>query len=392
MILIDFLKRYVIKPILSLYGLAISILFPIRKKLIVFWSFNGNQYGGNPRCISEYIQHHSDQYDIVWLKSRASKTAFPKIVRSLKLHSLTQIYYMNVAEFLVTDCRTNPASMSWHKRSQQKYIMTWHGGMGIKKVEKDAIDTLPANYIKTAKSDSKIADLFLSGSGFLTKLYRKSFWYDGEILQKGIPMYDLYFDAQKVAQQNTEIRRILNIGNDAMIVLYAPTFRSDFSLEPYRIDWNVISEILSKKYRKEVFILLKLHPHFLSKQIDTESLISNRHVINVTSQGDITSLICASDMLITDYSATMFEMALVKKPVFLYAVDVKEYDRDFYFNFKDLPFALAESQEELAMNIESFDPKIYQSNLNRFMQEDIEINETGMASKAVFEWIKSHSL
>ena len=56
-------------------------------------------------------------------------------------------------------------------------------------IEGDA-PSLPADYIKSAKEDSKKIDLLLSGCAFSTEVFRRAFWYDGEIMEGGTPRCD----------------------------------------------------------------------------------------------------------------------------------------------------------------------------------------------------------
>ena len=69
------------------------------------------------------------------------------------------------------------------KRGRQLYIQTWHG-FPLKRIEKDAEKALPEDYIRAARQDSRMADLFVSNSSFLTEIYQKGFWYDGEVLER----------------------------------------------------------------------------------------------------------------------------------------------------------------------------------------------------------------
>ena len=85
--------------------------------------------------------------------------------------------------------------------------------------------------------------------------------------------------------------------------------------------------------------------------------IDNECCINVTDYPDMQELLCASDVLITDYSSCMGDMALMRKPIFLYTPDLDEYikDRGFYWDIHSLPFPIAGTEEEFLQNIENFD-------------------------------------
>lgn len=383
--------KNLIIPVIQFLAKCLTLIVPIKKGLVLCWSFEGKQYGGNPRCISEYIQMRSNDFHIIWLYTKQSKSSFPANVRKIRFGSLKNYYLMNVAEFLITDSR-DFRHFVWHKRKGQKYIMTWHGGIGIKKIEGDAINTLPEEYIKLSKLDSAYADLFLSGSDFLTSQYRRAFWYNGEVLQKGMPSYDIFFDRDKVLNYNKKIRSHLSLPDNSFVILYAPTFRSDHSIEPYRVDWNNIISVISAQKCTEVFVLIKLHPGLLSENIDINSLLLNKNVIDVTEMGDIIPLMCASDILISDYSSTPFEMALLGKPSFIYAPDYDEYDRGLYISLKSLPFMFSSNQVELVNNIIKFNYDIYKERVKKFYSDYFGVCDNGTACESVYNWMLSKKL
>lgn len=365
---------------------------PIKKKLIVMWSFNGKQYGGNPKYISEFIKQYSEKYRIIWLKDSGSNASFPDNINVVSFNSLKHIFYINVAEFVITDNRSNFIDGIWIKRTGQKYIMTWHGGIGNKRIEGDALDRLPSDYVLNAKIDSQMADLFLSSSKFLTEQFRRAFWYSGEVLEKGMPAYDLFFDKERTNALRVFVRQQFDISSEDVIMLYAPTFRKERGIEPYRIDWKTVIENVKMATKHNVFVFLKLHPVFLSENYDVSSLISCDQVVNVTNFGDITPLMCASDLIISDYSATAFEMALLNKPTFLYAVDSDVYDRGFYFPIRDLPFPFASNEKQLVNNIVNFSGIDYEKSINNFYKKVLGVFDSGIACRSLLDWMDRHSL
>ena len=73
-------------------------------------------------------------------------------------------------------------------------MQTWHGGFAFKKVERAVESELDPRYVRQAKRDAKQTDVMLSNSNASSKVYREDFWYDGEILQKGLPRNDRLFN------------------------------------------------------------------------------------------------------------------------------------------------------------------------------------------------------
>ena len=362
---------------------------PVKKGLVVCWSYNFKQYSCNPRALTEYLLENHPEFEIVWVfKKGVDTSGIDKRVRCVTYRSIEYLKAINSAEFLITNCRTHPYDIYWKKRPGQKYLMLWHGGMALKKIEKDVEDKLGYQYPKKAKADSKVCDLMISGCGFHTRLAKEKFWYKGEVLEKGLPRNDVFFNVHKHEEIRQNVFEKYSLDPSGKIVLYAPTFRKPATIEPYRIDWNeIIPQLRSILQTENVTVLLRLHPNLLGI-CDTSSLINSHHVKDATRYHDMQELLCASDMLITDYSSSMFDMMLLGRPCMLYAADIDKYDRGYYFDLRKLPFPLATSQNELSERLKEFDKEKYFSDCRRFDQEHILSVEKGEGSKTLAEWMK----
>jgi len=388
----DFIKRntilfflmksiyYFIKKIESvlLYPLA---LFPIKDNKILVLNFAGKGFGDNGKAIINEIINQNLNYDIVWATKGIKNNTFPNIVRTVNFNSFCFFFELITSKIWINNKRM-PLYI-W-KRKKQFYIQTWHGGTALKKIEKDVENKLNKYYIKSAKNDSKMANLFISNSKFCTNIYKKAFWYDGEILECGSPRCDCFFKDKR--EVNLRVRKYFNIENKTKILLYAPTFRLNKSTEVYNIDFEKLISFLESKFKCKWKILVRLHPN-ISYKCDFLKYTSN--IINATNYDDMYDLLNISDILITDYSGTMFEFSLMHKPVFLYATDIEEYmkDRNFYFNIFNLPYKVAQDNNELLKLINCFEEEKYLSELKSFLLE-LGTYNNGNASKQVVDVIK----
>ena len=90
-------------------------------------------------------------------------------------------------------------------------------------------------------------------------------------------------------------------------------------------------------------ILIRMHPKF-----PMENITENSFCYDMTDYNDITDLYLVSDMLVTDYSSSVVEYVLLNKPIVLFAYDLPDYDRGFYFDYEQMmPGKIAHTQEEL---------------------------------------------
>jgi CDP-glycerol glycerophosphotransferase len=378
-----------------LYLLAI-ILHPflkVKKGRVLFIAYDGNQYSCNPRAISDFIlDNNLDGFELFWLFNDCYIP--PQIDEQIKIvvgRTLRALVAINTSEFVFTNKRTNPWMFSWIKKKGQKYIMTWHG-RALKKCELDAIDTLGPNYLKRMKNDSAYCDLFLSDSRYNSNLYHKAFLYDGEILEKGFPRNDIFFDKSKHVEIKKKVFDYYEFNETDKVVLYAPTFRGKMNLDCYNIDWGNATPALEKMLGGKVKILIRLHPNFLGSNIDRSSLFSSDNLIEATTYNNINDLIIASDMMVSDYSSCMFDFAFTKRPCFIYATDSEKYERGYYLNLKELPFPFAENNDQFLDNIKNFDDAKYQSELQICMDTVFGSFDTGHASEAVVNWMKDKSI
>jgi CDP-glycerol glycerophosphotransferase len=373
-----------VKKIIALLLIYLFNCFPIKTNKLFFFSYYGSQYGGNPKYITEYMLEHDtdNKYELVWAFNNPRSTAEKTRIRKVKVMSLRYFYDLCTSKVIITDFRTTDLFV---KRKNQYYIQTWHSSLRLKKIEKDAVESLPTQYVQMAQNDSKKCDLLVSGCKYSTDIFRRAFWFAGEVFEQGTPRNDLLFkDSLKIKEK---VFASLGIAYNAKVILYAPTFRKNNQLDVYNLDYEGIIDQLKKKYGGEWVFLVKLHPHLLSK---SSQLVSGKGVIDVTSYNDIQELLSISDVLISDYSSLMFDFSLTKRPCFLYVPDIMEYtenDRALYFKIDELPFIAAACNKELLHKIENFNREEYQRKLTLF-EDNIGSFEKGTASKNLVKKIE----
>lgn len=385
-------NRKYIEDILWFMASQIVRLFTkIKKGRIICWSYSGKQYSCNPKSLTEYLlQQHPGEYDIYWeLMNGISRTGIPDCIKVVRPHTWRYIVAINTAEYIITNARTGILSHSWLKRRNQTYIMAWHASMGLKKIEGDIAEKLGKGYVKSCKRDSQWCDLIFSGCRFRSDTIRRAFWYDGEILEHGTPRNDRLFDTNSHAAICRNIREKYGIDTENKLVLYAPTFRVDGKTDYYCLDWTRVSEMFEKMMGKPVQLLIRMHPNLIGKVGNVTTAIGAPKAIDVTSYQDMHELLIAADVLITDYSSSIFDMALLRRPVFIYASDYASYDRGTYFQLDKLPYPFAENEQELIARIQGFDRESYQTTNEYFLQQTLGTFEQGKACERFYEWMKN---
>lgn len=353
------------------------------KKRVMFFSYYGENYGGSPKYISEYILKNDIQLPIVWAFIKPDNFVFLKDNCILvKYHSIKYFYYLATSKIIITNYRM---TTDFIKRKNQYYIQTWHSSLRLKQIEKDAENYLLPNYIQMAKRDSKQIDLVLTGSKKSKKIFQNSFWYKGEYLDCGTPQCDLFFSENQVIDD--KVRRYFNLSGNVHIALYAPTFRKNHKLDAYNLDYKMLLQSLEKKFGGEWVLLIRLHPHL--KYISQQMQYSEK-IIHASNYDDVQELLYCTDFLVTDYSAIMFDYLVTKKPCLLYLPDLNDYiknERALYFDIKSLPFLKCYDNQEIKKIIEEFKIETYLSKCESFITNDIQSYDSGFACEKVYKRI-----
>lgn len=371
----------------KVYEGTLSLLFrvfSIKKNKIVINNLRGKGYGDNSKYIVAELLKNNEDLDIVWLLQGLTReeAGLPNKVRSVKLNSIKSIYEMTTAKVWLD---SNRLGKRLFKRKKQLYIQTWHGGLGLKKIEGDALYGMNKRYMKFAKRDSNMADLYISNSKHLTDIYRRAFWYEGEILESGFPKNDILFKDKRKYRE--KVRKSYGLNKTDKILLYAPTFRDDARFDPYDIDFSFLSNKLNNEFNQKWVFIAKLHPNIDSSKFYD---IFPEKVINASSFPDMQELVLGIDALVTDYSSCMFDSAMAEIPTFLYASDIDSYvdERGFYFNMNNLPFSISESTDDLVNKILNFEHENYIDGLNNFYMK-VGLFDNGDAAKIASKRIKS---
>lgn len=354
-------------------------LHPLEDK-VVFANFSGKRYGDSPKYISQELHRQNPEIPIIWLCRDGYEFAVPDYVKKVKWRSLAMLRELCTARVWVTS-HTWPVYVQ--KRKGQFCLETWHGGIALKKVEGDAADKLDYAYIKNYQHNARIADVFLSGSDWTTKLYRRAMGFEGKVVEWGIPRNDLLLNGSALVRKR--VRSALGIEADRKILLYAPTFRNEMNADWLKLDFNRLQQELGENWT----IFVRLHPVMM--HLHQEFLSGQKQIADVSLYPDIQELIAASDMLITDYSSLMFDFAMIGKPAFIYAADVGLYEKErgFYFDLDRLPFPFADTTDRLIENIRQFDRTAYKRRTEEFFRA-LGMKESGCAARFSVWLLKVH--
>lgn len=371
---------YCVSGVLTSALFFVMRFFPVKKNKIVCCNMKGKRYGDNPKYVVDEVLRQKLDYEIVWLMRDEYDVDLPEGIRRGSYNILSSAYELATAGFWI-DSNTKPYGAL--KRKNQYYIQTWHGSYGLKKIYGDIPEKISYFDKKSISYNSRIQDLIVSNSRLTTEIYRRALWYKGEMLECGSPRNDIFFE--DAAGYVGKVRDFFRL-KEQKIVLYAPTYREDFRTKDLRLDFGRLLGSLEKRFGGEWVVLVRLHPNNMADA--AEFIRYTDKIINATDYNVMQELLAACDVLVSDYSSCMFDFVTKKAPCFMYATDVARYqdERDFYFDVHELPFPLAESNEQMERNILQFDEEKYARDLDALFAQ-AGLCDTGNACRQVVDWI-----
>ena len=115
--------------------------------------------------------------------------------------------------------------------------------------------------------------------------------------------------------------------------------------------------------------ILLIRTHHMSDEGDSLKKFKDR-IIDVSMWDDAIELMCASDILISDYSSIIFDWYCSKKPVIYYVPDLEQYEtqlRGTYFDIRKINCGIiCKTEDELYNNLDIENPKFYESFYDTF--------------------------
>ncbi len=308
---------------------------------IVYDSFAG-RFSDSPRALHAWLRPRVDA-EHVWLADPAHRATFPPDVTTVWHGSRAGVEALESADLVVANTHID---LTWDKRPGTTYLQLWHG-TPLKTVHRD-VRWAPPGVLDRLELDVARWDHLLSPSPASTPRLRSAFRWSGDVLELGYPRNDV-LQPPRVDEVRRRTRSLLGLADDETVVLYAPTFRDRVHNDPERPSLNLSLDVprLVADLGPGVRLLTRVH-YFMTDRLRPVEVPG---VVDVSWYPDMAELYAAADVLVTDYSSSMFDFAVTGKPLVFYAYDLETYrdvDRGFYFDFEPVaPGPLVTTQEAL---------------------------------------------
>ncbi len=302
-------------------------------------------YADSPRAVHEELVRRGLALEHLW-SSDDMQAELPKSATAIRLWSPEWFEALATAKYVVTSTHLPDFFV---RRPDQVVLQTWHG-TPLKQVGFDfeKVWFTDSNYLKSLAREVPNWSLLVAGNSWSAPVLRRAFDFKGEILESGSPRNDLLFasDREKTAEQ---VRERLGLPEGKKVVLYAPTWREDRRRPQggYQIDLRIDLAAAQAALGDDQVLLVRRHD-LMCGQIPGAG---NGYIWDVGSYPDMAELLLIADVLVTDYSASVFDFASTGKPMLFFTHDLEHYRdnlRGFSLNFEaEAPGPLLPTSEEL---------------------------------------------
>ncbi len=307
----------------GIYGL--HKLCPVKEQVVII-SRQSNKPSLDIRLLVEELERRQDVQVKVLCKTLGSGL-LAKI--NYVFHMIgVQMHAMASSKVVVLDSYCIAASILRHRQGLP-IIQMWHAMGGFKKFGYSILDKGEGSqaWLAQAMRMHKNYTYILASSEESAEFFGEAFGYDRDAFKiLPLPRTDLLRDPRYMEKKAQEIKDAIPKLAEKKNILYAPTFRKS------QQGRKGISELIDAVDYEAYNLVAAFHPLMADDQLP-EQVISAKGFSTL-------ELLSVCDYFITDYSAMIYEAALAKRPIFLYAYDLEEYigRRGFYLDYeKDLP-------------------------------------------------------
>lgn len=313
---------------------------PLDPDLAAFAAYWYRGYGCNPRAIHEKLRELVPAIRGVWIVERAHVGDLPSGLEYVVPGTRAYYRLLARAKYLVNNVNF-PNDVV--KREGSVHVQTHHG-TPLKTMGLDLRDA----FVAGSKMDFDLLirrcerwDYSVSANPFSTEIWKRAYPTHYETLEVGYPRNDILANATDA--DSARIRAELGIEPGACAILYAPTHREYERGYVPKLDLERFAGSLGPDF----LVMRRIHYFYRG---DEPGRVGASHVLDVSSHPSIEELCLAADVLVTDYSALMFDYAVLDRPIVIHAPDWEDYRRlrGTYFDLlAEPPGVVTKTAEEL---------------------------------------------
>lgn len=344
---------------------AVFKLFPVRNKITLI-SRQSDSASEDFLMLKTELKKQSPDTEVKILCKKLRKS--PPALFSYMGHILVQMYHIATSRTVVLDSYCIPISIL-KQRKKLRVIQIWHAMGALKKFGLSIRGEEEGSNPKLAKAmrmHRNYTCVIASGKSCI-KPFAEAFGCSEEIIEiASLPRVDrLMSDKQKQSVKDKIFDRYPELKQtkdyNKSIIVYAPTFRKhrDISSE--------IESLIDEIKAEDRIIVIKKHPLMELSMEESKGVIIDKFF-------STEEMLYIADYVISDYSAIVFEAALLEKRMCFFAFDLDEYkaSRSFYLDYEsDMPGDICRTayEVETALRDSHFDVDAVRSFAHSYVEK-----------------------
>jgi CDP-ribitol ribitolphosphotransferase len=281
----------------------------------VFALYRSTKLEGNLKFIYDEVRNQFPNAEI-HLVSGTNK---------MNLKLFKEVIFLSNARYLILDDYYLPVYLIKPDK-RLKIVQLWHAAGAFKKFGHSTTGTKfgpSRDYLRLVPIHSNYTHVYVSSEKVI-KYYADAFNMNPKrIIPIGVPRIDLFSQTDLC----NEIKSCLftdypMLNNGQVNILIAPTYRADGSQKESSLDLigSIInmSNLIHNKY-----IIFKAHPYMNRQELRRLEKCPN--VLIASDKYAINEWMLVSDAFVTDYSSSVFEFALLNRPMAHFIPDYNDY-------------------------------------------------------------------
>ena len=335
--------------------LYLTDFVPTQKNKILF--FGGMRgYTCNPKYICEYLnEKYPGKYKLCWIAKDNEELEGHSYLQMVKYSPFSLLYALITSRVYVT----NGVNAICPKSKKRLIIGTMHG------TPYKMFGYLVNEKFTHIDATNSAFDILISNSDWYTdNMVHRCCRYEGEVLTCGYPRNDIFFDVIKREAASKRVREYY--GLHGKVVLFAPTYRGAYKTAEkidIKLDFIRLKAVLQSRFGNDVTIAIRMH------YFDKNKYRLPDNVIDVGDWHDMQEILCATDILITDYSSTIWDFALTLRPCLLFVPDLDHYKttRGLLTDPSTWSGIICKNMDELCVAIKNLDEPNYAKSIKKYL-------------------------
>jgi len=288
----------------------------VRRDRVVLATARVSTLDGNLLHIHRAMVERHPELDYVLLLEPYSYGLAGKLAYLVRL--VRGMYHLQTAGLFVIDNAYLPVHVAPH-RPTTTVVQVWHAAGALKRF---GVDTTTPLAEPERTFLHRYYDAVVVGGEWVRRPYAAALRTPvDKVIALGSPRTDPFVDAATMAAARAGVLAANPILAGRRVVLYAPTFRGRGIGK--RAALGLDGARLRAALPPEFVLVIKTHPNLDPTTTPTDGfdLVSD-------PTADVNDLLPATDILITDYSSSVIEFALLRRPIVLLVPDLAEYEKD----------------------------------------------------------------